>query len=49
MIYTGQIINPVRSARLNTKGKKTIKYERVEVLGVYALGRLALAGYLDDA
>lgn len=27
----GQIINPVRSARLNTKGKKTIKYGRVEV------------------
>jgi hypothetical protein len=29
---TGQIINPVRSARLNTKGKKMIKYGRVEVL-----------------
>lgn len=27
----GQIINPVRSARLNTKGKKTIRYGRVEV------------------
>lgn len=27
----GQIINPVRSARLNTRGKKTIKYGRVEV------------------
>lgn len=26
-----QIINPVRSARLNTKGKKTIRYGRVEV------------------
>lgn len=28
----GQIINPVRSARLNTKGKKTIRYGRVEVV-----------------
>jgi beta-glucanase (GH16 family) len=28
----GQIINPVRSARLTTAGKKTIKYGRVEVL-----------------
>ncbi|KAH7140029.1 concanavalin A-like lectin/glucanase domain-containing protein [Dactylonectria estremocensis] len=27
----GQIINPVRSARLNTRSKKTIKYGRVEV------------------
>ncbi|KAH8659712.1 concanavalin A-like lectin/glucanase domain-containing protein [Ilyonectria robusta] len=27
----GQIINPVRSARLNTRGKKTIRYGRVEV------------------
>lgn len=27
----GQIINPVRSARLNTKGKKSIRYGRVEV------------------
>jgi hypothetical protein len=27
----GQIINPVRSARLNTKGKKTIRYGRVEI------------------
>ncbi|KAF4955565.1 hypothetical protein FSARC_11828 [Fusarium sarcochroum] len=27
----GQIINPVRSARLTTKGKKTIKYGRVEI------------------
>ncbi|KAL3488154.1 concanavalin A-like lectin/glucanase domain-containing protein [Aspergillus germanicus] len=29
---TGQIINPVRSARLTTAGKKTIKYGRVEVV-----------------
>ncbi|KAH7183257.1 concanavalin A-like lectin/glucanase domain-containing protein [Fusarium flagelliforme] len=28
----GQIINPVRSARLNTKGKKSIRYGRVEVV-----------------
>jgi len=28
---TGAVINPVRSARINTKGKKTIKYGRVEV------------------
>ncbi|KAF7543012.1 hypothetical protein G7Z17_g11091 [Cylindrodendrum hubeiense] len=27
----GQIINPVRSARLNTRGKKSIRYGRVEV------------------
>ncbi|KAF5021881.1 hypothetical protein F66182_6072 [Fusarium sp. NRRL 66182] len=27
----GQIINPVRSARLNTKGKKSIRYGRVEI------------------
>jgi beta-glucanase (GH16 family) len=29
---SGAIINPVRSARLTTKGKKTIKYGRVEVV-----------------
>jgi beta-glucanase (GH16 family) len=29
---SGQIINPVRSARLTTAGKKTIKYGRVEVV-----------------
>ena len=29
---SGSIINPVRSARLNTKGKKTITYGRVEVV-----------------
>jgi beta-glucanase (GH16 family) len=29
---TGNIIPPVRSARLNTKGKKSIKYGRVEVV-----------------
>ena len=28
----GTIINPVRSARLNTKGKKTITYGKVEVV-----------------
>lgn len=28
----GTIINPVRSARLSTRGKKTIKYGRVEVV-----------------
>lgn len=28
----GTIINPVRSARINTKGKKTIKYGKVEVV-----------------
>ena len=28
----GTIINPVRSARLTTKGKKTLKYGRVEVV-----------------
>lgn len=37
-ITTGQIINPVRSARLNTKGKKTIKYGRVEVVARMPLG-----------
>jgi hypothetical protein len=29
---SGAIINPVRSARLTTKGKKTLKYGRVEVV-----------------
>lgn len=29
---SGDIINPVRSARLTTKGKKTIKYGKVEVV-----------------
>jgi beta-glucanase (GH16 family) len=28
----GTIINPVRSARLSTKGKKTIKYGKIEVV-----------------
>lgn len=28
----GTIINPVRSARINTKGKRTIKYGKVEVV-----------------
>lgn len=27
----GRIINPVRSARLSTKGRKSIRYGRVEV------------------
>ncbi|KAI9372867.1 concanavalin A-like lectin/glucanase domain-containing protein [Aspergillus egyptiacus] len=31
-VTTGQIINPVRSARLTTFGKKTIRYGRVEVV-----------------
>jgi beta-glucanase (GH16 family) len=29
---SGTIINPVRSARITTQGKKTIKYGRVEVV-----------------
>lgn len=29
---SGSIINPVRSARLTTKGKRKIKYGRVEVV-----------------
>lgn len=28
----GTIINPVRSARLNTKGKKTLRYGKIEVI-----------------
>lgn len=31
-ITAGTIINPVRSARLSTKGKKTIKYGKIEVI-----------------
>jgi beta-glucanase (GH16 family) len=31
-VTAGTIINPVRSARLNTMGKKAIKYGRVEVV-----------------
>lgn len=31
-VTSGAIINPVRSARLNTQGKKTITYGRVEVV-----------------
>lgn len=31
-VTSGDIINPVRSARLTTRGKKTIKYGRVEVV-----------------
>jgi len=34
----GVIINPVRSARLNTAGKKTIKYGRVEVVAQMPTG-----------
>jgi hypothetical protein len=34
---SGAIINPVRSARLTTMGKKTIRYGRVEVVRVCAL------------
>jgi beta-glucanase (GH16 family) len=34
----GTIINPVRSARLTTKGKKTIKYGRVEVVAKMPAG-----------
>lgn len=35
---TGSMIPPVRSARLSTKGKKTIKYGRVEVTAVLPQG-----------
>ena len=31
-ITAGAIINPVRSARLTTRGKKTIKYGKIEVI-----------------
>jgi hypothetical protein len=34
---SGDIINPVRSARLTTKGKKTIKYGKVEVVRICQL------------
>jgi beta-glucanase (GH16 family) len=34
----GTILNPVRSARLTTKGKKTIKYGRVEVVAKLPAG-----------
>jgi beta-glucanase (GH16 family) len=34
----GTIINPVRSARLTTKGKKTITYGRVEVVAKLPAG-----------
>ena len=33
-----QIINPVRSARLTTQGKKSIKYGRVEVIAKMPAG-----------
>jgi len=29
---TGEIINPIRSARLNTKGKHTLQYGKVEIV-----------------
>ncbi|KAJ5593911.1 uncharacterized protein N7459_000119 [Penicillium hispanicum] len=35
---SGKIINPVRSARLTTQGKKSIKYGRVEVVAKLAKG-----------
>jgi len=35
---TSTIINPVRSARLSTKGKKSIKYGRVEVVAKLPAG-----------
>lgn len=35
---SGTIINPVRSARLTTKGKKTITYGRVEVVAKLPAG-----------
>ena len=37
-LTSGQILPPVRSARLTTKGKKTIKYGRVEVVAKLAKG-----------
>lgn len=36
---TTTIINPVRSARLTTRGKKTIKYGRVEVVAKLPAGQ----------
>jgi beta-glucanase (GH16 family) len=35
---SGTIINPVRSARLTTKGKKMIRYGRVEVVAKLPAG-----------
>lgn len=35
---TGAIIPPVRSARLTTKGKKSIKYGRIEIVAKMAKG-----------
>jgi beta-glucanase (GH16 family) len=35
---TGAIIPPVRSARLTTRGKKSIKYGRIEVVAKAAKG-----------
>lgn len=35
---SGAIINPVRSARLTTRGKKTIQYGRVEVVAKMPVG-----------
>ncbi|KAN0096478.1 glycoside hydrolase family 16 protein [Hyaloscypha variabilis] len=35
---TGDIINPVRSARLTTRGKKTLRYGKVEVVAKMPVG-----------
>lgn len=37
-VTTNTIINPVRSARLSTKGKKGIKYGRIEVVAKLPAG-----------
>jgi beta-glucanase (GH16 family) len=36
---TSTILNPVRSARITTKGKKTIRYGRVEVVAKIPAGQ----------
>lgn len=35
---SGAIINPVRSARLSTRGKKTLRYGKVEVVAKMPVG-----------
>jgi hypothetical protein len=48
---SGDIINPVRSARLTTKGKKTIRYGRVEVVRTdpaHGFPRIHAPGILDQ-
>ena len=35
---TGRVINPVRSARINTKGKKSIRYGKVEIVAKMPVG-----------